>query len=58
MLLGNGLFDLLSGSAFQIEGEKLFENLLVGKVNGKSICGGDGGIQFLVGQIKPCRSSY
>jgi hypothetical protein len=41
------------GGAFKIQSEQFFQNLFVRQIGWPAVGGGDGGIQFLVREIKP-----
>lgn len=46
----------LGGGAFEIEFQEAFEDLVVGEVGREAVGGGNGGIEFLVSEIEPCRA--
>ena len=43
---------LLFGGAGEVEGEEVFEDLVVGEFGGPGVGGGDGGVEFLVGEVE------
>jgi hypothetical protein len=55
--LGFGRFNFRGfgffGGAFKVPGEQFFQDLFVGQIGGLAVAGGNGGVQFLMGEIEP-----
>jgi len=49
---GFRLFFFFFGAS-EVEGEEAFEDLVVGKVGRSAVRGGDGGVEFFVGEVEP-----
>ena len=41
------------GSAFEVQGKQVLQDLFVCKIGGPAVGGGHGGIQFLMGEVQP-----